>query len=296
LKELARRDRPFRISHDSMDADPDHGVGKALRVFARGPNGRERMFEFPDGSVFDGAQFRGWGRGDWGDQRWNGGWNGGSDNDAGEYWILSAQYGNERRHVEVTNRLREMARQDRVFRLSFRTFGVDPDEGHAKSLRIFARGPDGQETMFEFQDNSLIDGAMFRGWGGSDWGDERWGGGWNIRGDAGQFVILSAQYGNERRHVEVTNRLRDLARQDRMFRLDYRTFGVDPDEGHAKSLRIYARGPNGRERMFEYQDSSWIDGAQFRGWGHGDWGNGNDHWSGRWEGEERGERERNRQR
>jgi hypothetical protein len=294
LKELARRDRPFRISDESMAVDPDRGQAKGLRVFARGPNGRERMFEFPDGSVFDGAMFRSWGRGDWGDERWDGGWNGRRDDDAGEYVILSAQYGSARRHVDVTSRLKEMARQDRMFRLDFRTFGVDPDEGHAKVLRIFARGQNGQETMFEFRDNSLIDGAMFRGWGGGEWGAGGWSGNWNGGGDAGQFVILSAQYGSRRRHVDVTNRLKEMARRDLTFRLDFRTFGVDPDEGHAKVLRIYARGPNGRERMFEYRDNSVIDGAQFRGWGRGEWGN--ESWSGRWEGEEREERERERER
>jgi hypothetical protein len=36
--------------------------------------------------------------------------------------------------------------------------------------------------------------------------------------DSGQYVILSAQYGTARRHVDVTNRLKELARQDRMFR------------------------------------------------------------------------------
>lgn len=294
LKELARRDRPFRVNHDSMDADPAHGRTKELRVFARGPNGRERMFQFPDGSVFDGAMFRSWGRGDWGNERWNGGWNGSSDNDEGEYLILSAQYGSERRHVDVTSQLKEMARQDRTFRLDYRTFHVDPDEGHAKELRIFARGPNGQERMFEYHDNSWIDGGLFRGWGRGDWGNGGWSGNWNGGGydsDEGLFVILSAQYGSERRHVDVTSQLKEMARQDRTFRLDYRTFGVDPDEGHAKVLRIYARGPNGRERMFEYRDNSIIDGAQFRGWGRGDWGNGNDRWSGKWEGEEREERE-----
>ena len=298
LKELARQDRRFRVNHDTMNADPAHGRTKELRVFARGPNGREQMFKFVDGSVFDGAQFRGWGRGDWGNGGWSGNWNGGGDyDDSGQYLILSAQYGSERRHVDVTNRLKEMARQDRSFRLDYRTFGIDPDEGHAKSLRIFARGPDGRERMFEYQDNSIIDGTQFRGWGRGDWGNGGWSGNWNggdNDGDSGQFLILSAQYGSERRHVDVTSRLKELARQDRSFRLDYRTFGVDPDEGHAKVLRIYARGPNGRERMFEYRDNSIVDGTQFRGWGRGDWGNGG--WSGRWEGEEREERERERER
>jgi hypothetical protein len=151
--------------------------------------------------------------------------------------------------------------------------------------------------MFEYRDTSMIDGSMFRGWGRGDWGNGGWSGNWNggdNDGDSGQFVILSAQYGNERRHVDVTYRLKEMARRDMRFRLDFRTFGVDPDEGHAKVLRIFARGPNGRERMFEYRDGSVIDGAQFRGWGRGEWANEKDRWSGRWEGEEREERERDR--
>jgi hypothetical protein len=295
LKDLARRDRPFRINHDSMNADPDHGRTKELRIFARGPNGRERIFEFRDGSVVDGAMFRSWGRGDWGDEHWNGGWNGRRDNDSGEYVILSAQYGSERRHVEVTDRLREMARQDLTFRLDYRTFGVDPDEGNAKWLHIFARGPNGRERMFEFGDGSVIDGAVFRGWGGGEWGRGGWSGNWN-GGDAGQYVILSAQYGTGRSHVDVTERLRELAREDQQFRMGNSTFGVDPDRGVVKTLRIYARGPNGREQMFEYREGSVVDGAEFRGWGRGEWGNNNDRWSGRWEGEEREERERERER
>jgi hypothetical protein len=291
LRFLARQDRPFRVTHDSMNADPAEGQQKVLRVFARGPNGRERMFEYIDGSVFEGAMFQGWGRGEWGDAQWRGGWNG-SEAAGGDYLILTAQYGSDRRHVDVTQQLREMARHDVTFRLDYRTFGMDPDEGHAKALRIFARGPGGQEQMFEYQDNSIIDGARFRGWRTGEWGNGGWSGNWNGGGgrDEAQFVIISAQYGSERRHVDVTQRLRELAHRDVTFKLDYNTFGVDPDEGHAKSLHIFARGPNGREHMFEYRDNSIIDGAHFRGWNTGEWGNG-DRWSGRWEGEEREERE-----
>ncbi len=143
--------------------------------------------------------------------------------------------------------------------------------------------------MFEYVDGSIVDGAMFRAWGRGEWGSG-WSGNWNGGGpvggnvDRGEFLILTAQYGSERRHIDVTNQLKEMARRDVSFRLDYRTFG-DPDEGHAKSLRIFARGPNGRERMFEYADGSVIDGTRFRGWGRGEWGNGG--WSGRWEGEER---------
>jgi len=201
-----------------------------------------------------------------------------------EYAILNAQYGNEHNHVDVTPRLRELARAQRPFHVNHDSMAADPDPGHSKWLRVFARGPNGEEKLFEFPDNSIFDGAQFRGWARADWGNEPWNGGW---WGNGSFLILSAQYGSERRHVDVTGRLKELARMDRMLRVDFRTFRVDPDEGHAKVLRIYARGPNGRERMFEFRDGDVVDGGMFRGWASGEWARENDHWSGRWEGEER---------
>jgi hypothetical protein len=99
--------------------------------------------------------------------------------------------------------------------------------------------------------------------------------------DRGDYVILSAQYGTAERHVDVTDRLRELARSDRSFRLDNRMMGVDPDRGRVKVLRIYARSDDGNERMFEYREGAIIDGALFQGWGRGDWGRGG--WSGRWD-------------
>jgi hypothetical protein len=209
----------------------------------------------------------------------------------GEFLILSAQYGTEYHHVDVTGRLKELARRDRTFRVSHDSMVADPDPGHQKALRIYARGPNGGERMFEFVDGSVVDGGMFRGWGRGEWGNGGWSGNWNGGGPAeGEFLILSAQYGSERRHVDVTNRLKELAHHDRTFRLEFRVLGVDPDEGHQKVLRIYARGPNGHERMCEYVDGSIVDGGRFRGWGSGEWGNGG--WSGRWEGEEREEMHR----
>ena len=103
--------------------------------------------------------------------------------------------------------------------------------------------------------------------------------------DNGEYVILSAQYGTARRHVDVTDRLKELARRDRMVRIDNRTFGIDPDPNKVKTLRIFARGQNGGEQMFEYREGSTVDGSQFRSWSRGDWGRGG--WSGRWEGRER---------
>jgi hypothetical protein len=99
--------------------------------------------------------------------------------------------------------------------------------------------------------------------------------------DAGRYTILSAQYGTAERHVDVSDRLRDIARSDRSFRLDNRLMGVDPDRGRVKVLRIYARERDGDERMFEYREGQIIDGALFVGWSRGDWGRGG--WSGRWD-------------
>ena len=293
LKELARSDRSFVMGNNTFGVDPDYGRVKVLRIYAQGPDGRERMFEFREGSVIDGSQFRGWGRGDWGRGGWSGRWEGGGDydrdrdrdrnRDEGQFVILSAQYGTGERHVDVTNRLKELARSDRTFVMNNNTFGVDPDYGRVKVLRIYARGPDGGERMFEFREGSLVDGSQFRGWGRGDWGGQGWSGRWEGGGDRdrrdydhhdeGQFVILSAQYGTQRHHIDVTDRLKDLARSDRTFMMSNNTFGTDPDYGRRKALRIYTRGPDGRERMFEYRENSLVDGSQFRGWGRGDWGN-----------------------
>src|SRR5713226_7707304 len=131
--------------------------------------------------------------------------------DSGQYVIQNAQYGTASRHVDVTNRLKELASQDRTFRMGNSTFGVDPDPGQVKTLRIYARGPNGEERMFEYREGSVVDGSLFRSWGRGDWGNGGWNGVWEgggyggNDGDSGQYVILSAQYGTARRHVDVTN-------------------------------------------------------------------------------------------
>ena len=204
--------------------------------------------------------------------------------DAGEFVILSANYGTERHYVDVTQRLREAAKRDMMFRAGNGAFGVDPDPGVAKTLRILVRGPHGREHTFEYREGAMVDGAMFRGWSKGEWGNDRPAA--QAHADEGEFFILAAQYGTEHHHVDVTKRLKELAGADRTFRMGNDTFGVDPDFGKRKVLRIYARGLDGRERMFEYLEDGVVDGALFRGWGGREWGNGKEHWSGRWGGQE----------
>ena len=203
-----------------------------------------------------------------------------SAQDEGEFLILRARYGTEDRNVDVTGRLRELARQDRRFRLTNDLFGVDPDPGRTKTLRIFARDRQGREREFDFRERDWVDGAQFIGWGGGRWGDSEGSHGWHggrderreDRRDDGEYTILYATYGTPRREVDVTDRLRDLARRDQRFRMGNETFGVDPDPGQTKRLRIVARDRNGQERNFEYPEYATVDGAQFVGWGRGEWG------------------------
>ncbi|HWZ81561.1 MAG TPA: hypothetical protein VNW47_02990, partial [Terriglobales bacterium] len=255
---------------------------KALRIYTRGPGGQNRMFEYREGSVIDGSQFTGWGGGNWGGGGWNGGW-GDGNGDAGQYQILQARYGTGERNIDVTNRLKELARRDITFRMGNSTFGEDPDPGRVKTLRLYTRGPGGQNRMFEYREGSVIDGSQFTGWGGGNWGGGGWNGGWGDRdGDAGQYQILGARYGTPHHNVDVTQRLRELASRDVTFHMGNSTFGVDPDRGHVKTLRIFTRGSNGQTRMFEYREGSVVDGAQFTGWGRGDWAR--EGWNGGWEG------------
>lgn len=275
LREVVCGNSRFRMGNSTFGSDPSPGNKKSLRIFLRAPNGRETTQEFPESSTIDGS-------------RYTCGSGGGGGGDAGQYQILHAEYGTARNHVDVTRRLQELARADRTFRMGNSTFGVDPDPGQIKTLRIYTRGPGGQPRTFEYRESSTIDGSQFTGWSGGNWGGGGWDGGWDGPGNGypggggnfGQYSIISAAYGTERRQVDVTRRLQELARANRTFRMGNSTFGVDPDPGRVKTLRIYARGPNGRQRMFDYREGSTVDGSQFSGWSGGNWGGGG--WNGRW--------------
>ena len=81
--------------------------------------------------------------------------------------------------------------------------------------------------------------------------------------DRGEYQIVQARYGTEAHNVDVTQRLKELARQDSRLKVTNSMFGVDPDIGAHKTLRIFARGPDGAVRMFEYEERSYIEGSQF---------------------------------
>lgn len=202
--------------------------------------------------------------------------------DDGEYQILQARYGTAERNVDVTQTLKELASRDRTFRMGNDSFGIDPHPNRIKTLRIYARSERGESRTFEYREGSLIDGSLFKGWDGGNWGrSDDYHGAWEDRGstmsnqdnrDDGEYLILGARYGTEERNVDVTDRLRELARKDNNFRMGNRSFGIDPHPNRVKTLRIYARGNRGDVRTFEYTEGSVIDGALFKSWGRGKWG------------------------
>jgi hypothetical protein len=247
LRELARSNATFRMGNSTFGVDPAPGLVKSLRIFARGPGGNIRTFEFREGSIVNGSQFAGWGGGNWGSNP--------------EYRILGAWYGTAHRNVDVSQRLRELARSNTFFRMGNRTFGVDPAPGVVKTLRIWARGPRGDEKMFEYREGSLVDGAQFSGWGGGNWGGGGWNGGWNggggsnrppvlppVRPPAGsQLNIVKAMYGAPGRNQDVAGQLRSMVRNGRLnITVNNSTMRADPAPGAAKTLWITystGRGP-----------------------------------------------------
>jgi len=194
------------------------------------------------------------------------------------YKIQRATYGTDRRSVDVTQRMLELARRDERFMLKNQVFGVDPDNKRVKTLRIIATDPRGLTRVFEFTEGSWVDGAQFSGWEPradgetqpnrpSNQDSSNW-----EPGNRDEYRILRAQYGTAERHIDVTRRLRELAAKDVRFLLRNETFGTDPHPGRPKVLRIYARNRDGQMRTFEYAESSWVDGSAFSGWGAGNWG------------------------
>lgn len=274
MLELARRDERFLVKNEIFGGDPDKRQVKTLRVIATDPSGHTRLFEYTEGAWVDGAQFSGWGPGRDDDERPDQTWNQDSrrweSGNRDEYQILRAQYGTAERNIDVTHRLRELARRDQRFLLRNETFGTDPHPGRHKVLRIFGRNRSGQTRTFEYAESTWVDGSAFSGWGSGDWGHEGGRGGWGDSpwGDPGNgsrprpysddsLRILYADYGADNQRMDITARLR-LQIQDGQLnvKVSNSTAGGDPADGRPKQMRI-TYSINGRERH-----NVWNEGDQ----------------------------------
>lgn len=258
LKELARRDDRVRVTNGLFGDDPDVGRSKVLRIYARNRDGGTRVFEFREGNVIDGNDFTGWRGGEWGQGGGSGGWDGPGGHDDGAYAILGARYGVPEASIDVTSRLRELARRDAKVRVTNDLFRDDPAVGRTKMLRIYARDRSGQVRTFDYREGAWIDGAQFTGWGRGDWGQGGWNGGWDGRPGAGggdygppsqRLTIVRATYGSGGRYVDVTERLRNISRGGRLdVQADNDLAGGDPAYGESKVLTVYYVIGRGREQ------------------------------------------------
>ena len=238
LRELSRENERFRVSNEIFGVDPVEGRVKSLRIYVRGARGENRTFEFPERGTVDGSQFTGWREGNW--DAIGGGFPGG-----GQYQIVRAEYGAGNRRVDVTRRLRELARADRTFRAGNDALEVDPAPGRVKTLRIHARGPRGSTRTFDYREGDIVDGSQFSDWNGGGFNP-----GWPRPGDnTGELNIISATYGARNRTVDVTRRLRSLVRDGRLdLTVNNSTFDDDPAPGTRKTLLVtYSLG--GRQRQ-----------------------------------------------
>ncbi|MGA8620907.1 MAG: hypothetical protein WB660_20575 [Candidatus Sulfotelmatobacter sp.] len=140
--------------------------------------------------------------------------------------LVAAEYGAGGHRVDVTQQVRSFM-HDGVLRFDVndQTFGVDPARNHVKELFIRVRHWDGNTEEFRFAEYAHVNLAL-----DPDRGYE-----WHDR----EFHIMRAFYGGAGHFVDVTERLRSMKHDGRLFIVvDNRSMGVDPDPAVHKVLRV----------------------------------------------------------
>ncbi|NMM76138.1 hypothetical protein B2J86_12560 [Acidovorax sp. SRB_14] len=143
VRQWVQRDQRFQVHPSLFRGDPAPGQLKTLRIHATGPGGQVHVYEYPDGSWVDGAQFSA-GR----DRPGNAG-------GYGRLNIHRALYGDGYRQVDITERLRSFQREGRLeVAVGNDLAGVDPAPHVRKSLRVefsLGNGPVQQVVVPESQ-------------------------------------------------------------------------------------------------------------------------------------------------
>ena len=140
--------------------------------------------------------------------------------------FVAAEYGARDRRVDVTQQVRAYLHDGVLeFDVTDQVFGVDPARNHVKELFIRIRHWDGQVEEFRYPEYSHVRLVL----------DPERGYEWHDR----EFHIMRAFYGGAGHFVDVTEQLRSMKRDGRLFVVvDNRSMGVDPDPHVRKVLRV----------------------------------------------------------
>ena len=182
----------------------------------------------------------------------------------GDTWQLTrADYGFRDKRTDVTDILGDLITRGGVngrVAVNNQTMGGDPAVGKDKSLRVFATNKRNQEREFDYKEGSFIEANMFsvrhNDWGDRDRNTDR-----NDRGrdrDDRGLRIIRGFYGVQGRTVNVTDLLRDLARDGMLsVNVNNRSMGGDPAMGEDKVL-IVIYVSQGREQAVAVREGSTL--------------------------------------
>lgn len=140
--------------------------------------------------------------------------------------LVAAEYGAGGHRVNVTPQVRSYL-HDGVLQFEVRdqVFGVDPARNHVKELFIRIRHWDGNIEEFRFPEYAHVN-LMLDPDHGYEWHDR-------------ELHIMRAFYGGAGHFTDVTEQLRGMKRDGRLFLIvDNRSLGIDPDPDVHKVLRV----------------------------------------------------------
>jgi len=140
--------------------------------------------------------------------------------------LVAAEWGLPGRRVDVTATVRSLTRDGILqFEVTRQVLGIDPAPGRVKDLVIRIRHWDGDTQEYAFPEKSMVSLEL----------DPDAGFDWRERG----LHIMRAYYGGEGHFVNVTERLRHMVDDGRLYtRVDNEHLGLDPDPHVRKVLRV----------------------------------------------------------
>lgn len=248
VRQLSRSDR-FQVTNDNFGVDPAPNQRKSLRIVARDRGGREQAFDFGESQWVNAYQFTSgggqgnhWDNNGWGQQGGHGGQGGWGPASQ----VSRATYGSGRYSIDVTDQLRQIMRQGGGFRVSNDTFGTDPAPNMRKSLRVQL----GNGRTVDFAESQWVDASQIASGGGNAGGNQ---------GYLGRLTIHRATYGDGRRQIDITERLRGYVRDGQLeVTASNDLAGRDPAPNMRKVLRIEYSVNNGRRQEVVVEESQFI--------------------------------------